>query len=70
MPIASPEIRRWLVKHGKAHIAYEIDGEFTRSLCGDILRGGIVRTCSVRLMTGKCERCMAHVRKRAQGEVA
>jgi hypothetical protein len=57
---------RWLLDAGPAHVVYEHDSGFTRTLCGQILRGGKMRTCSVRSVQlgRKCRECVQRVRLR------
>jgi len=54
---------RWLEHGAHAHIVYERDGEFVRTVCGEILRGGHVRMCSRAAVNGtKCRKCWTRIR--------
>jgi hypothetical protein len=59
----SPTVR-WLV-HDATHAVYEVDGDCARTLCGEILSGGRVMTCTAKSAPGrKCQQCLRGVRER------
>ena len=64
MPIDIPLSFRWVRINQKTHIVYERDGDFSRTMCGEIIKGGTHSSGSVRSVSARCSECMSKIRIR------
>jgi hypothetical protein len=58
--------RRWLVLPDIAHLVHEHDAPFTRTMCGQVFKVGVVEVAERRKYKVRCQRCEAEAsRQRA-----
>ena len=55
---------RWLVHGMTTHVLYERDDDWSKTLCGKLLRGGSIKVAAIKAVEGKCRECLAKVRVR------
>lgn len=58
----APLTHRWLLVGNVNHVIYEHDDGWSRTMCGQLVKGGSLRRCTLNQQTGrKCKACLYRI---------